>query len=165
MLDKSTRNGSIPSRRSLTDAAALANAIKSERVRLTQAQAVVHSVTQLLHESYSYEIGEADLGYCGDVVGDMLQSANTTLQSLILASDVARQLRNPRALAVTIESSRQTLFRAQAVARAVATVIRGHKFGPLEADLRDVFTSLDDTFEQVISGIEPLHLGLPIPTT
>jgi hypothetical protein len=165
MLDKSGRNGSIPSRRTLTDAAALANAIKSERAHLTQAQAVVRSVTQLLHESYSYEIGEADLGYCGDVIGDMIQSANTTLQSLILASDVARQLRNPRALAVTIESSRQTLFRAQAVARAVATIIRGHKFGPLEADLRDVLTSIDDTIERVISGIEPLHLGLPIPTT
>jgi hypothetical protein len=122
----------------------------------------VYSAARLLHQSYSYEIGEAHLGYCCDVIADMLQQVTTALQSLILASEVACHLDNSSALAVTIESSRQALFRAQAVAQAVATILRAHKFGPLEADLRDVLTSIDDTLERVISEIEPLHLGLPV---
>jgi hypothetical protein len=162
MADKLTPNGSNPSRRRPA-AATLANSLGTLREHVSRTRAVVHSAAQLLHESYQYEVDEADLGYCCDVIRDMLERVTKALQPLIPVSEVARRLGDPLSLAAAIELQRQVLFRAQAVARAVATLLRAHPVGPRDADLGPSFVSIDSTLEWVISEIEPLHLGLPIP--
>lgn len=128
-----------------------------------QTRELVHSQAILLHEAYEYDIGEADLAYCCEVVRDMLDEIIATLEPLSVAPDAGTRPADPMVLARTIEAPRQPLRRAQAVAEAVENLMRAHQFGAREADLRRVMETIVQRLEQVISALEPLNLGLPIP--
>lgn len=141
---------------------ALAQAIESQRQQLTEIRAIVDSQAKLLHETYDFEIGEADLGYCCDVVRDMLERINATLGSLVVELQSRRPLA-PMALAHLIEAPRQELFRAWGVASAVENLLRAHQLEAYEADLRTVMVTVVRMMDDVLAAIEPLTLGLPIP--
>lgn len=158
------RKASAPTKeRQVLSPEALARAIDAQRQRLKEVWAIVHSNANLLHESYHFEIDEADLGYCCDVVRDMLGRVITTLEPLSVAPGPDSTPADPMALAHAIEAPRQQLFRAQAVAQAVVNLMRDHEFGDHESDLRVVLSAVVDMLERVIADLEPLHLGLPIP--
>lgn len=140
----------------------LAQAIEMQRQQLKQIHALVHSQANLLNETYRFEVGEADLGYCCDVVRDMLERINATLGSLVVELKSRRPLA-PIALAHSIETPRQELFRAQAVAEAVENLMRTHEFEQGEADLRTAMVTVVRMMDDVLTAIEPMTLGLPIP--
>lgn len=162
--DTQDTNGAEPSNeRPLPSLKTLAKAIAAQRQQLARAQAIVHSNARLLHESYRFEIGEADLGYCADVVGDMLGRVIAALEPLTIAPGQDRPPRDPLKLARKIEVSRQELFRAQAVAQAIENLMQTYQFEEGEANLSVVFSGIVEMMETAISALEPLHLGLPIP--
>lgn len=130
---------------------------------MEKVRAIVHSNANLLHESYDFEIGEADLGYCWDVVRDMLGRIIAALDPLSVAPGSEGTPADPMMLAHAIEAPRQQLFRAQAIAQAVANLMRAHVFGDREADLGVVSEAVVQMLEDAIAELEPLQLGLPIP--
>lgn len=142
---------------------ALARAIETQRQELGQIRELVHSQAILLHETYEFDIGEADLGYCCDVVRDLLDRILATLEPLSVPSAVGNRLADPMLLARMIEAPRQVLFRAQAVAEAVENLMRAHQFHAREGNLRRVMETIVLRMEQAISALEPFNLGLPIP--
>lgn len=142
---------------------ALARAIEAQRQELMQTRELVHSQAILLHETYGYDIGEADLGYCCDVVRDLLDRILATLEPLSVPSAVGIGPADPMRLAHLIEAPRQVLFRAQAVAQAIENLMRAHQFHAREGDLRRVMGTIVQRMEQAISALEPMYLGLPIP--
>lgn len=142
---------------------ALARAIETQREELMQTRELVHSQAILLHETYGYDIGEADLGFCCDVVRDLLDRVLATLEPLSVPSAVGNGPADPMRLARLIEAPRQVLFRAQAVAQAIENLMRAHQFHAREGDLRRVMETIVQRMEQAISALEPLNLGLPIP--
>lgn len=163
-MAKKDKHGSEPSReRPLPSLKIVATAIEAQRQHLAQLQAIVGSNANLLHESYRFEVGEADLGYCADVVRDMLGQIIAALEPLTIVPEQDGPLSDPMTLAHKIEAPRQQLFRAQAVAQAIENLMQTHQFEQGEANLTVVFHAIVEMMEKAISGLEPLHLGLPIP--
>ena len=163
-MAKKDKQGSEPSsERQLPSLKTVAKAIEAQRQHLAQLQAIVGTNANLLHESYRFEVGEADLGYCADVVRDMLGQIIAALEPLTIAPEQDGPPRDPMTLAHTIEAPRQQLFRAQAVAEAIENLMQAHQFEKGEANLRVVFHAIVEMMEKAISALEPLHLGLPIP--
>lgn len=167
MAKKTKRiNGSRPTRerRPRLDAAALAEAIESQRQELSHALAIVHSSGELLHESYRFERGESDLGYCCDVICTMLKGAIVALQ-LLGQSARAGSAADRMTLAKALEAQRQVLFHAQAVAQLIRLRLEAHDFRQRnDADLGVVFASVDQALDRTLTALEPLCLGLPIPS-
>lgn len=158
-------NGSQPTRERhpRLDAAALAKAIEAERQALSHALAIVHSNGELLRESYRFERGEADLGYCCDVVCTMLKRVIAALRSLGQAPR-SGSAADRMTLAKALEVQRQVLFRAQAVAELIRLRLEAHDFRQRnDADLGVIFASIDQTLDRTLTALEPLCLGLPIP--
>jgi hypothetical protein len=93
----------------------------------------------------------------------MLERIITALGSVTraLAAESARA--EPMRVAHAIEAPRQDLFRAQAVARAIENLLRTHELSKHEADLRAAMEESVQLMEDVLSAIEPLNRGLPIP--
>lgn len=163
-MAKKHKHGSEPSsERQLPSLKTVAKAIEAQRQHLAQLQAIVCTNANLLNESYRFEVGEADLGYCADVVRDMLGQVIAALEPLAIAPEQDGPPRDPMMLAHKIEAPRQQLFRAQAVAKAIANLMQAHQFEKGEANLRVVFHAIAEMMEKAISALEPLHLGLPIP--
>lgn len=136
-----------------------------ERCRLlAHIRAMVHSQATLLHESYNFDAGESDWGYCCDVGRDLLNRSIGTLQPLSLELSVAESpLSNPMRFARAIEAIRQQLFRAHAVLHAVSDLMRTHEFAEHEANLAIVMRMIVESLDEQISLLEPMNLGLPIP--
>jgi len=126
-------------------------------------QAIAHSNARLLHESYDFEIGEADLGYCAGVVCDILGRVIGALEPLTIAPGQDRPPPDPMKLAHEIDAQRQALFRAQAVAQAIENLMQTHQVEEGEPNLSVVFSSIVEMMDTAISELEPLTLGLPIP--
>jgi hypothetical protein len=163
--DTQDTNGAEPANeRPLPTIKTLAKAIEAQRQHLAQVRAIVHSNADLLHETYRFEVGEADLAYCADVVCDMLGRVIAALEPLTIAPEQDRPPPDPMKLAREIEAPRQDLFRTQAVAEAIANLMQTHQFEEGEANLRIVFSTVVEMMETAISELEPLTLGLPIPS-
>lgn len=88
----------------------MAQAIETQRQQLSQIRALVDSQANLLHESYRFEVDEADLGNCCDVVRDMLERIITALESVTRALAAESAPAEPMRLAHAIEAPRQELF-------------------------------------------------------
>lgn len=163
-MAKKDKQGSQPaSERQLPNLKTVAKAIEAQRRDLAQLQAIVHTNANLLNEAYRFERGEADLGYCADVVCDMLGKIIGALEPLTIAPEQDGPPRDPMTLAHKIEAPRQQLFRAQAVAQAIENLMQAHQFEEGEANLSVVFHAFVEMMEKAISALEPLRLGLPIP--
>lgn len=145
------------------DTCGLAKVIEAHCRELDGALAIVHANAELLHESYRYEDGEPDLGYCCDVVRAMLKDIVIALIALtrtFKADSHADRIQ----LAKTLETRRQTLFQVQALAKLIGYRLRTHDFGEHNApDLSLTFASVDQTLDKALNALEPLCLGLPIP--
>lgn len=166
-MAKKTRpiNGSQPIRERYPrlEAAALAKAIEGQRQELSRALAIVHSNGELVHEAYRFECGEADLGYCCDVVCTMLRRVISALRPLG-QTPRAESAADRMTLAKALEAQRQVLFRAQAVAELIRLRLETHDFRQHnDADLGVVFASINQTLDRTLTALEPLCLGLPIP--
>lgn len=162
--DTQDTSGAEPSNeRPLPSLATLAKAIEVQRQQLARVQAIVHSNARLLHESYDFELGEADLGFCADVVRDLLGRVIVALGPLTIAPEQDRPPPDPMKLAREIDAQRQALFHAQAVAQAIENLLQTHQFNEGEANLRIVFSAVVEMMDTAISELEPLTLGLPIP--
>lgn len=158
------RNGSQPTRERYPrlDAAALAKAIEAQRQELSHVLAIVHSNGELLHEAYRFERGEPDLGYCCDVVCTMLRRVISALRPLGQASRDGSAA-DRVTLAKALETQRQVLFRAHAVAELIRLRLEAHDFRQQnDADLGVVFASINQTLDRILTALEPLCLGLPI---
>lgn len=144
-------------------AAELAQAIEAQRRRIHEIRAIVDAQAKLMHETYDFEVGEADLGHCCDVVRDLLDRTNATLGSITLELLKSRRAYAPMTLAHLIEAPRQELFRAWSVASAIANVLRARKSEEDTADVQTVLLTLVRMMDDVLEAVEPLTLGLPIP--
>ncbi len=163
MAKKDKHRSKPSSARQLPSLKTVAKAIEAQRSHLAQVQAIVHANANLLHESYRFEAGEADLGYCADVVCDMLGCVMAALEPLTIVPGQDGPPDDPMALAHKIEAPRQQVFHAQAVAQAIENLMQTHQFEEGEANLSVVFSAVVEMMETAISELEPLRLGLPIP--
>lgn len=162
--DTQDMNGAEPPKeRPLPSLKTLAKAIDAQRQHLARVQAIAHANARLLHESYDFEIGEADLACCADVVRDMLGRVITTLKPLTFAPEQDRPPPDPMKLAREIDAQRLELFRAQAVAQAIENLLQTHRFEEGEPNLSVVFSTIVEMMDTALSELEPLTLGLPIP--
>lgn len=158
-------NGSRPTseRFPRLDSAALGKAIEAQRQELSHTFAVVHSNAKLLHESYRFEVGEADLGYCCEGLCMILKEVIAALEPLWQAS-TSESSADRMTLAKTLEAQRQVLFRAHAIAELIRQRLAAHDFREHDdADLGLVFASIERTLDRVLTALEPLSLGLPTP--
>lgn len=137
--------------------------LEVRRQRLVQIRAMVHSQANIFHESYNFDVGESDLGYCCDVVCDLLNRSTASLEPLCDSLREAGEPKEPLRLSRIIEGIRQQLWRSEAVLQAVANLMRSRKFTEPEANLKMVMDTILEMLDDQISELEPLNLGLPVP--
>jgi hypothetical protein len=157
-------NGSRPGkdRPSQLDAPALMQVVEGQRQAIRHAMEIVRSNAELLHELYRFEMDEADLGYCCDVVWTILRGIVASLQPLGRMTKAGSDGLDRTALANALDEQRQWLFRAQAVARLTGLTLKTYDFREDEdADLGAIFDSIDETLENAATILEPMSLGLP----
>jgi hypothetical protein len=159
-------NGSRPTteRYPRLEPAALGKAIEAQRQELSHTFAMVHSNAKLLHQSYRFEIGEADLAYCCEGLCMILKEVIAALEPLWRAS-TSKNTADRRTLAKTLEAQRQVLFRAHAIAELIGQGLAAHNLREHDdADVGIVFASIAGTLDGVLAAIEPLSLGLLTPS-
>lgn len=138
----------------------VAQAIESQRRRLNEIRAVIDSQAKLIHETYDFEVGEADLGHCCEVARDILERVTATLGLIAVELLKPNRAYVPIALAHQIEVPRQELFRAMSVASAMENLLRLHHAEEHYRELRTIMMTLVRMMDEVIEAIEPLSLGL-----
>lgn len=160
---KTPVNGSAPGkvRHPRLDAATMAERIEGQRQALAHAMSIVHANGELLHEAYTFERGEPDLGYCCDTVCMVLKGVVAALGPLGRAPKPGDVEMRREELADALESQRRVLFCAHAVARLIGLRLETYDFREHDdADLGVVFASIDGTLELALSELEPMTLGL-----
>jgi hypothetical protein len=121
-----------------------------------------HISSRVLHQCYEYENDEPRLGYCGDVVTDLLGQVQTALVPLgVVSWDSEPQI---RALEISAEckAQQQQLTRARHVVRAIVHFLQDNQ-GNEHPDVCPALWDLEDGIKNVFDGLEAVVAALPVP--
>jgi hypothetical protein len=146
------------------NAKTLATAIDAQRHHLRKTGTIARSLATRLIETCDFVPGEPVLGFCLRVIEEILARANAVLDPAKLLPPSGGEPLDSMRLAKSVDGQREQLFRAQAVAQAVACLLLAtDESEQAELDVHVVVSAIDRVLEEVITALEPLNLGLPIP--
>lgn len=154
-----------PARKCLPlDAETLAKAIEVQRQPLCKTQAIARAAATRLIATCDFALGEPVLGYCLNVIEEIVGRVAIALKPVNLLPAPDGQVLDTYGLAKAIDAQREQLFRAQAVAQTVAALLRAtENTDRAEPDVCAVLNVIDETLDKALTALEPLCLGLPAP--
>lgn len=131
-------------------------ALDNVRRQLQQAGATARGTAPSIHQSCDFESDQPDFGCLCELVAELIESVASKL--VVVSVLQARSL----GLAIAIEAQRRRLRRTRAVLCSMTYFLRTAPL-PGAPNLLVVLSSLTATCQSVLTALDPVALGLPIP--
>lgn len=131
---------------------ALAQAIEVQRLNLSRVREVVTSNVSLLRDAEGLEAAGADIGYCCEVISELLEPIIGRLG--LLAADAKQPPEN------AIGEAQHQLYRVHSVTLVVAHALQAEQ-DEYAANLRLVFVAIAKMMQEALTALDPVVLSIP----
>lgn len=130
----------------------LAQAIEVQRLNLSRVREVVTSNVSLLRDAEGLEAAGADIGYCCEVISELLEPIIGRLG--LLAADAKQPPEN------AIGEAQHQLYRVHSVTLVVAHALQAEQ-DEYAANLRLVFVAIAKMMQEALTALDPVVLSIP----
>lgn len=137
----------------------LAHAIEAQRLNLTYVHEVVVSNVSLLRDAEGLQVAGADIGFCCEVIRDLLEPVIDKLRPIVVDADQGSVQLERVTLEKATELAREKLFRVHSIALLVAHALKSEK-DEYAANLRLVFVAISKMMDDTLTALDTAVLGI-----
>lgn len=131
----------------------LVQAIEAQRLNLSRVREVVTSNVSLLRDAEGLEAAGADIGYCCEVIGELLEPIIGRLG--LLTADANQPLES-----AAIGDAQHQLYRVHSVTLIVAHALQSEQ-DEYAANLHLVFVAIAKMMQEALTALDPVVLSIP----